>query len=69
MSGLSIPTPNDVPGSVIALAGLFFIVALILVTAVELITFSNTLLFDVGITGILMAIWFGIVVYLVWSTE
>lgn len=69
MSGVSVPTPNDVPRDVIALAGVFFIIALLLITAVELITSSRNLLFNVGVIGVLMAIWFGIVVYFVWSTD
>lgn len=69
MSSISIPTPNSVPRDVIALAGIFFVVTIALVVAIGLLAFSNVLLWYLAVVGVLMAIWFGSVVYYVWRTD
>lgn len=69
MSSISIPSPKNVPIEVIALAGVFFIVALVLVVVVGLISFSSNLLRNAIIIWVLMAIWFVFIVYTVWSGD
>jgi uncharacterized membrane protein YagU involved in acid resistance len=69
MSGISSTAMNDVPRSVVALAAIFFAIALALVTVVGLLAFPDNLLWYGSIIGILMAIWFAFVIYHVWATD
>jgi membrane protein implicated in regulation of membrane protease activity len=66
MSSISIPTPDNVPSGALALAGIFFIIAIGLIISIGLLAFSWTFLWFVAIAGGLMAIWFGFVIYSVW---
>jgi uncharacterized membrane protein YagU involved in acid resistance len=69
MSGISSTAMTDVPRSVVALATIFFSIALALIIVVGLLAFPTNLLWYGGIIGILMAIWFAFVIYQVWATE
>jgi fatty acid desaturase len=69
MSSISIPSPKNVPTELLALAGLFFAVAVVLVVVVGLISFGGSLLQDSIIIWVLMAIWFVFVVFAVWYDE